>query len=148
MERRNLFAVFLCHILHNLSKGCVVDIHIRHEHKTGKLIFLADLPCLLRAHFHTGLTGYHDDGRIRCAHRFFHFSYKIKETGRIKHIDLVALPLNRNNRCGDRDMSFLLLLTKIAHRVPVVYLAHSGCDAGKICHRFHKTCLTAAPVPQ
>ena len=45
-------------------------------------------------------------------------------------------------------MAFLLLLTEITHRVPVVYLAHSGCDAGKVSHRLHQTGLAAAPMPQ
>ena len=148
MERRNLFSVLLGHIFHNLSERCVVNIHIRHKHKSGELIFLADIPRLLRADFHTGLTGYYNNSRVRRAHSLFHLAYEIKKAGGIQHINLCALPLDRNNRRSDGNMAFLLLLTKITHRVPVVYPAHSGRDAGKVSHRLHQTGLTAAPMPQ
>ena len=45
-------------------------------------------------------------------------------------------------------MALLFLLTEITHRVSVVYLTHSGCDAGKVSHRLYQTGLAAAPMPQ
>ena len=45
-------------------------------------------------------------------------------------------------------MALLFLLTEIAHRVPIVYLTHSGCDTGKVSHRFHQTGLAASPMSQ
>ena len=40
VERRHLFAVFIGHILHYLSVGSIVHIHIRYKYHTGQFIFL------------------------------------------------------------------------------------------------------------
>ncbi len=83
MERRDLFAVTLGQICHNLTERSVVDIHIIHIDDPGQIIFFTQLPCLLRTDFHTGFTGYHNDSGSRCVHCLFHFAHKVKISRRI-----------------------------------------------------------------
>ena len=148
MERSHLLAVFIGHVRHDLSERSIVDIHIRYEHESGQPVLLAKLPCLLRAHFHAGLTGHNNDRRICRGDSFLHLSHEIEESGRIQYVDLHAFPLDRNNRRRNRDMAFLLFFTKITHCVSIIYLAHSGSDTGQVCHRLHQAGLTTATVPQ
>ena len=101
MERCDLLSVKIGHILHDLTVGSVIDIHIRYEHHTGQLVSVTQLPCLLGSHFHAGLTGNNDDSRICSADCFFHFTDKIKETGGIQYINLHTLPFNRDNGRAD-----------------------------------------------
>ena len=101
MERRDLLTVKGSHILHHLAVGRVVNIHIRYKHHAGQLILVTQLPGLLRSHFHAGLTGNHDDGRIGSSCRFLHLAYEIKKTGSIKYINLHAFPFDRNHRRAD-----------------------------------------------
>ena len=148
MKRRHLLTVFLCHIFYDLTKRCVINIHIRYKYKAGQLIFLTKFPCFLRTDFHAGLTGNNDYCRIGRTDSFFYLTYKIKKSGRIQHVDLNAFPFDRNNGSGNGYLSFLLLLTIIADRIAICHLTHTGSNACKICHCFYQTGLTAAPMAQ
>ena len=148
IEGRDLLAVLLFQSFHDLPVGHVVDIHAGHKNKTGKMIFLTELPCLLRADLYAGLAVDHDDGRTGDAHRFLHLADEIKISGRIQHIDLHAIPLDGNDGRADGDLSLLLFLAEIAYGIAVRHLPHSGRNTGQICHRFRQAGLARTAVPQ
>ena len=83
IERRNLLAVQIRQRLHYFTERSIVHIHIRYKEHARQLVFLTELPCLLRPDFHACLTGYDDDRRIRRCHCLFHLAYEIKKSGRI-----------------------------------------------------------------
>ena len=64
IERRDLLAVQIGQILYHLTEGRVVHIHLGYEEHSRQLILLAEIPCLLGAYLHAGLTGYHDNRRV------------------------------------------------------------------------------------
>ena len=101
MEGSDFLAIKAGHVFHYLTIGSIINIHIGYKYHAGKLISVTQLPGFLCADFHTGLTGNNDDGGIRSADRFFHFTYKVKKTGSIQYIDLHTFPFNRDNRCAD-----------------------------------------------
>ena len=92
----------------------MIHIHLRYKEHSRQLVFLTQFPCLFGAHFHAGLPGYNDDCRIRSCHSFLSLTHKIKIARRIENVDLIILPLNGNNRCGDGKLSldlFFIIIT-------------------------------------
>ena len=111
--RRDLLAVFRRQIFHYLTEAGIIHIHLCHIDHPWKIIFIAQLPCLLGSDLYARLSGYNDNCRVRRADRLFYFSYKIKISGSIEDIDLCFLPLDRDQACADRKPAFLLLFIKI-----------------------------------
>ena len=96
MEGNDLGTVELGEGIDRPAIVCIIQIHIGDIDHPGQVIFFAEFPCALRTDFDTGLTGDNDDGGIRHADRFFHFSDEIEISGGIKDIDLAVLPFNRD----------------------------------------------------
>ena len=148
MERSQFLTVLFCHFFHNVLKGSIINIHVCNKDKTRQFILVAQFPGFFGTHFNACFTGYNDDRCISCANCFFYFTDKIKESGSIQNIDLNPLPLNRNNRCTDGNLSLLLFFTIVTYGISILHFAHTGCDSGKISHRLYQCCLTASPMPQ
>ena len=117
--RGNLLAVAGSQILDYLAETCVIYIHLCYIYHSGQIVLIAEFPRLLRSYLHAGLSGYHYDGRIRRADRFFYLTDKIKISRGIKNIDLRLFPLDRNQACADRKSTFLLLFIKVAYRTGI-----------------------------
>ena len=62
MEGRHFLSVFFRHVLHDLTEGGIVHVHVGHINNTGQLILFAELPGFFRTHFHACLAVYHDNG--------------------------------------------------------------------------------------
>ena len=107
---------------------------------------LAELPCLLRAGFDPRLAGNHDNRAVSNTERLFHFADKIKESGSVENIDLIVIPLDRNQRCANGNSSLLLLLCKVGNGIAVLNLTHSGCQTAQIGHCFHQRGFAGAAV--
>ena len=78
MERSNLLAVQRLQVFNDLTVACIVNVHIRYEDHTWKLILLTQIPRPLRTGLNAGFTGYNNDCRIRCGYSLLHFSHEIK----------------------------------------------------------------------
>ena len=144
----NLLAVTIGQILHDLTIGGIVNVHIGNKDHPRNLVFFTQLPGLFRPHFHAGLTGDDDDGRIRHTHRLLYLSDKIEEAGRIQQIDLAAFPLHRNRRCADGNSTLLLFLIEIADGILIFHPPHSGSQTSQIGHRLCKCRFSATPMSQ
>ena len=146
--RRDHLAVAVSQVLYHLTEAGIVHIHLCHIDHTGKIILVAQFPCLLRSHFHAGLAGNHDHCRVRRADRFLYLAHEIKVSRGVQHIDLRLLPLDGHQRRADRKITLLLLFIKIADRVAVRNLAHPADRSRHVGHSLYKAGLSASSVSQ
>ena len=146
IERSDLLAIQSRQILNHLAIGNLIDIHIRYKEHSRKMILLADLPCLFGSCLDSGLRADHDDGTVGHRNRFFYFSDKIKVSGGIQNVQLIVIPLNRDQRSMNGNFTLLLLLGKIADGASILNLSQSRCQTTKVCHRLDQCCLSAASV--
>ena len=96
IEGSNLLAIQSRQILNHLAIGNLIDVHIRYKEHSRKMILLADLPRLFGSCLDSGLCADHDDGTVGHRNRFFYFSDKIKVSGGIQNVQLIVIPLNRD----------------------------------------------------
>ncbi len=138
MKRRDLFAVKLCQIFHDLLKGSLIHIHIGYIYHTRQMIFLAEFPCFQRTDLHASFSGNNNDRCICSGNRFFDFSHKIKIAGGIQQIDLAVIPFDRDAGGRYGKMPFLFFFSVVTDSIAVRYLPHTGCNTAKVCHCFGK----------
>ena len=148
IERSHLLAIRSCHILYDLSEGRIVNIHIGNIDDSGQFVFLTKLPGLDGADFDACFTVDYDNCRTGCTDCLLNLTYKVKISGCINDIDLVTVPLNRNNGGIDGKLALLLFLAVIADGISIGNLTHSGCHSGQISHCLNQAGLSASAVSE
>ncbi len=148
VERSNLLAVQGGQILYNVTIRNLIDIHICYKEHARQMIFLTDFPCLLGSGLNAGLGADNDDRTVCNRNGLFHLTDKIKISGSIQNVELVIIPLNRNHRGVNRNLTLLFLLGKIADSRTILDLPQSGRQTAEICHCLNKSSLAAAAMSQ
>ena len=148
MERGDLLSVCVLKILHNLSEACIIVIHLRDKHHSRKLVFLADFKCALCTDLDTCLSRYDDDRGVGCADCLVGLSRKIEISRSIENIYLNPLPLYRDNRCVDGELSLYLFLVEIADGITGFDGSHPVCDTGQIRKSLNERGLSASVVSE
>ncbi len=96
VERSDLLAVESGQILDYLAVGHLIDVHVGNKEHARQMVFLTDVPGLLGAGLDAGLGAYHDDGAVCNGDGLFYLADEIKVSGGIEHIQLIVVPLDRD----------------------------------------------------
>ena len=128
----------------------MVIIHVCNKYDSREFIFFTQIPCFFCTNFNSCLTVYNDDRRISRADSLFHLAYEIEIAWSIEKVDLdlslSAFVLDRNHRCGDRELSLDLFFVIVTDRITISNFSHSLCNAGQISQCLGYRRFTGAAV--
>ena len=152
MERCNLSAELFFQSQQQFTVACMIVIHIRYKNNTRQLILFTKFPCLICTNLYACLAVHYDNRGVCNANCFFYFTNKIEITRRIQQVNLdrtvFTLILQRNQSCGNGELSLNLFLIIIADGVSIGDLSHSADSSCNQCHRLCECRLTRASVAE